>query len=385
MLWLWLATRNRFRWSVGPLDYYFAFMCARCGVSTPAMVRSMGTGSGSNQMAAMQSAQAAANASGQAAVQAATCPHCNALQPWILGRFDLAAKKAHRNRKLRIPLAIAAALVMLVLVGVPAIGDLHHSRTLIVVATSLATAVGALLFAIFAGAVKTPEPRPTGVWFSRDPSQAPGSWFPAQPGQVPFVPQPDRMLRVISLVTFGIAAVATIVGVALWRDTFRQVYVVSSEGPGNELTVRVDGGSPRKVTQQKSGDDAPNLTVEVRTDASHQIVARGADGRETAYTLDPATAKYGWVLAPHGRQHGLCLASITWYYGTKPKEGSDSLLGKKSDLTALPHAFDNVFTQPPATVQTQNGSSETRTSLRALDCAALERDQIVPFKDRQAR
>ena len=385
MIWIWLATRHRFKWATGPLDNYFAFLCAHCGISTAAMVRSLGFGSGSSQMAAEQSARVSANALAHGAVLAASCPHCNALQPTIHEGFARASKKAARYKAVRLPLAAVATILIVIAIGIPAVADLHHSVTLSIVATSTATAVGALLFALFAGAVKTPNTNPTGVWFSRDPSQGPGSWFAAQPGQVPFVAQPERMLRVLSLVTMGISTVAALVAVVLWSQTFRKVYVVSSEGAGRDLIVRVDGGPARSVSQQSS-EDAPSLMLEVRTDTSHEVVVQGQgeDGKQTTYTLDPATAAHGWVLAPRGRQHGLCLASITWYYGTKPKDGDDSVLGE-SDLVVLPRSFDHIFTPPPATVQTQNGSSTTRTSLRALDCAALDRDQIVAFKDGHRR
>ena len=156
--------------------------------------------------------------------------------------------------------------------------------------------------------------------------------------------------------------------------------MVSAEGAGRDLTIRVDGGAPIHVSQH-AGEDAPSAKVEVRTDSKHHVVVVGEDGAELTYELDPATAKYGWAIAPHAREQGLCLASITWYYGTTPKEGNDALLGDGADLVVLPRSFDNVFTPPPATVQVDNGSSATRTSLRALACTSLDHDAIVPFKN----
>jgi hypothetical protein len=381
MIWIWLATRHAYQWATGPLDRYFAFVCAACGVSTPAMVRSFGHGSGRSHMAAEGAAHASASAFAYRAVAAASCPHCCALQPSLYQQFEAATKKAARNRMLRLPLAAAAAVVMAILVGIPAVRDLRHSVMLTVVATSAAAAVGALFFAIFAGAVQTPSTNPSGVWFSRDP-QVPNTWFPAQPGNAPVVPQPEKVLRIVSLVTMGVTVIAALVALVLWSETFRKVYVVSAEGPGRSLSVRVDGGESRPIPPSAT-DDAPNIMFEVRTSSLHHIAVTGADGRHATYELDPATAKHGWIVAPHARERGLCVTSIKWFYGTKPTTGKndDTLLAQAGDVIVLPHSFDHVFTAPPATVQVQNGSSETRTSVRALDCDALEREEHVPFKD----
>jgi hypothetical protein len=380
MLWIWLLTRHTSTWSTGQLDRYFAFVCAHCGISTAAMVRTFGHGSASNHHAAVQKANASADGFAYRAVAAASCPHCLQLQPGTHEGFARAAKKAARRQTIRLPLAAAAAVLMAIVLAIPAVHDLRHSAMLSLVATSVAAAVGALVFAIFSGPVATPGTNPFGVWFSRDP-QIPGSWFPAQAGHVPVVAQPAPALRALSLVTMAVTAISAIVALVLWTETFRKVHVVSAEGMGKDLSVSVDGGEAQRVTQSPR-EDAPTATIEVRTSSTHRIVA-SAGGKTTTYDLDPSSAKHGWVLAPHGRERGLCLAKIKWYYGTAPKDGTgdDALLGQDSDLVVLPHSFDHVFTSPPATIETQNGSSATRTSLRALDCASLEEDKIVAFKD----
>jgi hypothetical protein len=162
----------------------------------------------------------------------------------------------------------------------------------------------------------------------------------------------------------------------MWQATFRNIYVVSAEEPGSELAVRRDDGPVVQTTLQP-GEDASTATFEVRTSSAHRITAIGKDGRELTYDLDPATAKHGWAIAPHGRAQGLCLASLTWHYGTAPKESDDALLGDGADLIVLPRKFDHVLTPPPATVQVDSGSTTTRTALRALACTSLEHDAIV--------
>lgn len=379
MIWIWLLTRQSHKWDTGPMDRYFAYLCAHCRATTSAMVRTFGFGNGANHMAAERAAHAAANLFAFRAISAAACPCCGELQPLVNEGFARAAKKSAQHDKLRVPLAAIAALLTLALLAIPAIRDLKHSATLTAVALSTAVAMGALFFAIFSGQVMTPSTNPHGVWFSRDPGHGPTSWFPAQPGRAPFVAQPAPHLRVLSLVAMGVTGVSTIVALILWGQTFRKVYVVSSEGPFGSLSVQVDGKGEGKVTQ-KLLDDAPDLELEVRTSSKHHVVVTDGRGRQTAYDLDPSTASNGWVITPHAKEHGLCLASITWYYGTKPKEGADTLVGEDSDLVTLPHSFDHMFTQPPATVETKNGASETRTSLRALDCASLDDEKQIPFK-----
>ena len=379
MIWIWLLTRQSHKWSTGAMDRYFAYVCAHCRATTSAMVRTFGFGNGANHMAAERAAHAAADAFAFRAVSAAACPCCGELQPQVIEGFARAAKKSAKHGKLRVPLAAMAALLTLVLLAIPAIRDLKHSPTLTAVALSTAVAVGGLFFAIFSGQVITPSTNPNGVWFSRDPGNGPTSWFPAQPGRAPFVAQPAPLLRVLSLLAMGVTGMSALVALILWGQTFRKVYVVSSEGPFGSLSVQVDGKDEGKTTESPS-DDAPNLLFEVRTDSKHHVVVTDGRGRQTAYDLDPATATNGWVITPHAKEHGLCLASITWYYGTTPKEGADTLVGEGVDVVPLPHSFDHMFTQPPATVQTKNGASETRTSLRAFDCASLDEEKQIPFK-----
>jgi hypothetical protein len=383
MIWIWLIARQSHKWATGPLDQYFSFVCARCGVSTAAMVRMFGFGSGSNPMAAQLKAHASAQAFGYRATTAAACPHCAELQATTIAQFEHAAKKSARRAMLRIPVALAAAFVLLVVLAIPAISDLHESIMLSVVAVSTAAAVGAMLFAILSGPVVTPSTNPTGVWFSRDPSLGPGSWFPAQPGRAPFVPQPAGVLRGLALVAMGVTAISSLVALVMWTETFRKVYVVNSDRSA-DLTVKIDNGPETHIRSDAKSDDVANAVFEVRTSRRHDLVTKTADGRVGTYELDASDAKHGWLVAPAGRSHGLCLASIKWYYGRKPSADEDesALLNKDTDIFALPRSFDYVLTAPPSTIQTQNGSSETRTTLRGLDCSALSKGDIVPFKNR---
>lgn len=368
------------KWATGPLDRFFAFLCAHCGVTTPAMVRTNGFGAAGNLNLAMHRAHVSADAFAFQAVSAAACPNCGALQPTFHQRFEHVRKRIARRLTLRVPVAVVAALVVAVLLAIPAARDFRHSVALSVVAISASSAAGALFFRFFSGHLQTPSTNPMGVWFSQDPTRGPASWFPARPGQVPPIPQAARSTLVLTLLALVVTSLSAAVALVVWQDTFRNVYVVSAEGPGRDLTVRVDDAAPVHVSQSPA-EDAPSAKVEVRTDSKHRVVVVGEDGRELTYDLDPATAKYGWVIAPHAREQGLCLASLTWYYGTTPKEGSDTLLGDGADLVVLPRSFDNVFTQPPATVQVDHGSSTTRTSLRALACTSLDHDAIVAFKN----
>jgi hypothetical protein len=377
MFFLWIPRRNSQKWGTGPLDRYFAFECAHCRATTPAMVRTVGFGEGPN---AAQRAHAAADAFAYQAVSAAACPSCSALQPSFHARVEQVRQRVARRRSLRVPVAAAAAVVTALALAVPAVRDLRHSIALSVLALSAAAAMGALFFRFFSGHVLAPSTSPIGVWFSRDPAQGPSSWFPAQPGHAPPIPQAARSTLVLALVALLVSASSAIAAITMWQATFRNIYVVSAEEKGIGLAVRLDDG-PVVLTVQQPGDDASTATFEVRTSSTHSVSVIGKDGRELTYYLDPATAKHGWAIAPHGREQGLCLASLTWYYGTAPKKGTDALLGDGADLIVLPRKFDHVLTTPPATVQVDNGSSTTRTALRALSCTSLDHDAIVAFKD----
>lgn len=206
-----------------------------------------------------------------------------------------------------------------------------------------------MFFRFFSGHLQLPSTHPLGVWFSQDPTRGPSSWFPARAGHVPPIPQAARSTLVLTLLAVVVTGLSAAIALVVWVDTFRNVYVVSAEGPGHALTVRVDGGPPVPVTQHAT-EDAPSAKLEVRTDSRHHVVVTSDDGHELTYDLDPSTARYGWAIAPHGREQGLCLASITWYYGTEPKEGDDTLLGEGADLVVLPRSFDTAHVAARARV-----------------------------------
>jgi hypothetical protein len=370
----------------GPLDRYFTFLCEHCKGSTPAMVRASGTGSASDRMTAQRTAYVAAGMNADRAVWAAACPRCGALHPAVVEQFRVAAQRAARQLARRTPIAAAAAAVVAVALAIPAIGDLKHSAALGVVALSGAAAAGALLFAIFSRRVATRSTDPSGVWFSWDPSGGTSSWFPAQNGPVAAVQQPSGASRVIGSGVLAVAGITALSAFVVWTQTFRKIYVVSAEGTRGDLVVRIDGVEAGRVTSSNEvSADVPFTIFKVRTSSPHQVVVVDADGEEGTFTIDPASARYGWVAAPHGRERGLCLASITWYYGTEPIGDQDHVMNHDLDIVRLPHSFDHFFTSPPKTIELKSKTSETRTSLRAFDCAALENDNFVPYREAMRR
>jgi hypothetical protein len=119
MIWIWLLARHSHKWSTGPLDRYFAFLCANCGITTAAMVRTFGYGSGSSPYAAERAAHTSADGFARRATSAAACPHCMRLQPQILDQFALAARKSARRATLKVPLALAAAVLVALVLSIP--------------------------------------------------------------------------------------------------------------------------------------------------------------------------------------------------------------------------------------------------------------------------
>ncbi|HEY8076460.1 MAG TPA: hypothetical protein VIF62_20185 [Labilithrix sp.] len=375
MLWIWLLTRNRHSFSTGPIEQYFRFVCAQCNASLAAFVRSMGYGAGRDIWTAQRNAQAQAEANAFRAVQAAGCPCCGQLQPRAIDAFERAARRAAWRRTFGLPIAAVFAVLALAFVGIFAVPDRHASLLLFGVAGSAATAAFGIVLGIAWSRVALPFDQPAGVWFSNDPARGPQSWFAARSGPAPEVIQPNGAMRGLGL-AFGFASiVAAIVGLVLWSNTFRKVYVVNAMP--RDVEVWIDGTRAGSVGSSGFAD-APNATFEVRTGSAHTIAIR--DGAETStYKLDPDVAKKGWVLAPHAHARGLCLTSLTWYYGTEPKEDpNDGLLNKKppGDFVVIDRSFDVLFTAPPATVDTQNGSSTTRSTLRALDCHELANENV---------
>ncbi len=173
--------------------------------------------------------------------------------------------------------------------------------------------------------------------------------------------------------TMGLTAVTALIALIMWSETFRKVHVVSAEG--TSLTFQVDGGEVQTVAQSAS-EDAPAATFEVRTSATHQVTVKGKNGRESTFRLDPSVARHGWVLAPHARENDLCLTSVTWYYGTTPKDDGKILNADGTELLVLPNDFDFMFQQPPSSVvksaPSAVGDVDRRQRLELLHGVATE-------------
>gem|GEM_PF-3574921 len=387
MIWIWLLFRNRQTWTTGPLDRFYTFFCTHCSVATPAMVRTVGYGTGSNVEIAQRRAFALAAAHAHRAGLAAACPHCSQLQPETIALFHKAQANAARRTKLAWPIAAVASLVVFVLCGALAVPDLRHSIGLGVVAVGVASGVFALALALFHTPARMPPDNPHGAWFSFDPSQGPSSWFPAQRGVAPTIVQPSRLARVLGFAAAGLGAATAITGGVVYSNSFRRVHVANATN--DDIVVTIDGANVGRVAPFDPTRDIPSARYEVRTSAVHHVrLARASGDVELGtYDLDARTAKEGWVLAPRALEEGLCLTSITWFYGKAPKDtDEDHLLNGAGagDRVELPKAFDYMFVQPPSTMQTDSGGT-TRSSLRALHCGSLARGDVVRFADRPRR
>lgn len=384
MLWLLLLLQNSCSRVVGPLDWTFDFVCGACGGRVAAVVRATGQGSASDAWTAERNAFQSAEFNAGRALFAAGCPHCGQLHPTIQAQLAAASRRGARRVAIRLPAAIAVGVLVLCAAAVPAVRDLGQSAWLTVAALAAAGAAFAAVFGLMSWPVASPVSHPWGVWFSFDAAQGPASWFAARPGPAPRVSAPAAASRWVPLGAAGGAGLAALVALFLWSETFRKVHVISAEGARGALSVAIDGAPVGTVDPVAPAHlDAPYASFEVRTGTTHQLTITDAAGALHRYELDPTTASHGWVVAPRGRERGLCLASITTYYGQKPPaEGDDAILNDDlSDLVVLPRSFSNVLEPSPASVQVSNGGSATRSALRALTCAGIRKEQSIPFKD----
>lgn len=387
MLIIWLLLRNANSFATGPLVRYLTFVCARCGHSLPASVQYMGHASGSSHFAAQQAAYAAAEANAYQSLAAAACPGCGQLHPNVVAQRELLAQRAARAAKRRLPIALALAAVVFVLVAIPAVGDIRESLLLAVVAICASVAVGGFVLGLLSGRSVGPTSEPRGVWFSTDPAGSAGSWFAARPGPAAEVVQPPAGLQIVSLLSAGGAAIAAFVALGFWVATFDKVYVVNTNLAGDAV-VEVDGTAKATVsTIVPSNRDIGFATVEVRTNRKHRIVVRHEVDGETAFEIDPTDGSpKAWILAAKPVERSLCLLPETWYYGQKPPAESDDHLLKPTaeGVYRLEKSVSLYFEKPPSTIRTESSSGETRVALRALDCAALaaghgEEETLIPW------
>ena len=379
-----IAENDRATASTGPLDQYYSYRCEHCGVETAAMVRASGWARGPNQYAADRAALMAAGGHAWRANLAAACPRCEKLQPPAIALFERAAKSARRRRVVA-PVLGGVFAVATLGAGLPyAIEDLRHSLLLLGVAVTTASAVGALVYIIASLNEVLPTTDPNGVWFSLDPSQGPSSWFPARAGAVPPIPTQNKKARTLAAIVMTVSACVALAAAVLWTGTFRTIYVINTAGVRGPMKVILDGKDAGVVESANGGptSDVPFRAIEVRDDSPHQVVLEGPDDFRETYELDSKRARHGWVLAPRARDRGLCILSYTQHYGRGPlwRDSENGILNKQDDgdRMVLDRKFEVVFTSPPDRVETKDGH-EKKTTLRAVQCAALERDTLSPF------
>ncbi len=382
MIWIWLLLRNNSRFATGPLTRYLEFICAHCGFHRHTAVITSGYGTGSNSQIAYRMAWANAEANVRRAMGAAVCPQCGRLPPHTLDGYERAARTAEWRAQLRVPVSAGVAVLVLLLVGVFALQDRAHSTALFSVSLFAALAAGAASVAVLSRRVQVPYDNPAGVWFSsaQDPDPNPNGWVAARSGDTPKVGQPNPWTLRFALAFACLGLVFAFLWLHTWSRTFRSIYVVSAEQDRGGLTVQIDG--ERQVAIPRTTDarsDAPFGKYQVRTDRTHKVVITDSENRQLAYELDPKTTDDGWVIAPHAAERNLCLTRLTTVYGSSTRNLPEDVvlnLDTSRDWIQLTEDYDDWFAESPATEK----SGTKRTALRALDCAALDRDQITPYK-----
>lgn len=381
MLLIWLIARHAYGWATGPLEIWFTYVCGHCQASVDAMVRTAGVARARTQALAQQAAYRDAERHARRVMLAAACPSCGKAHPDYLSFFERAAARVKRRMSLRGPLAVLAALLVLGVLGHLALRDLGSSYALGVTALAGTSGVALLVFALLSLPAPTPTPAPATMWLSRNPAEGPSSWFLAQPVAPPVVPGARRRTLAMS---FGgvVASLALVIGsLVAWKQSFRDVYVVNTFARTGDLVVRIDGQPEGTVGPVASaGTDVPFVAFEVRTNGPHTVTLSDARQRERRYTVDGSKSARGWVIAPQASDLGLCLASLTWYYGMTPPETNDDAVlndDADSDVVPLPHRYDYLFVAPPASLRTESGG-ETKRVLRLVDCDELERSHLMP-------
>jgi hypothetical protein len=392
MFWVFFFLRHRSHFNTGPIERYLTFVCERCRAATAMHARTVGVATARNQQEAMRAAHMNAEANIAAASTAAACPHCGALSSASIEFRRRAIERIAQRQKLRKTAPLAVTIVAAIAIAIPAALDFRHSFGLAILAASAPLALGGFLLGYLSGPIGVPQTEPTGLSFSFDPSQGPSSWFPAR-GAVNVEPitQPPQSTQHFAYAVMTLSAFAAIAGLVIWRKSFQDIYVVSSEPAlASALVVEIDGQHVGSTSMNEREVDIAIFKKEVRTSSVHHVVVRAAAPTPDAapvvsYDLQPSD--HGWVIAPRARANGLCLTKITTYYNRKPEPGGNEVLNDAAgdgDLIELPKRFDFYFKPSPRVIETKNGS-ETRTALRALDCAALVEDgDIVPFKSRDA-
>ena len=370
----------------GVVEHQLHYQCACCGLSTPAVVRSAGTGTatavygvGGGADKARAAAWRSSSGNAHLALASAACPQCGALQPALVQRFESAMRSYERRKKLRVPVALGAAAAVGVALGIPAALDLRHSSALAFVALFCALAVCAFAFTAVAWPRALPGYVRGDVWFQWMFPRAESGWVPAPaPRWFPATPPRGGFAHVLALVATCAFGMAGLIALGVWGSTHQTVYVVSAAATGGDLRVRLDGAEAARVGPPGAGEDAAIARVSFRTTEDHRLEVIDAAGKTHAYTLVKG-AEHGYVVAPGGVASDLCIVDVTVRYGTSAPSGADDdvLLDENRELVPLTRSYDDVFRAPPSTVDSD--ASTTRHTLRALSCAALTRDHELPI------
>lgn len=360
VLWIYFLLSDRFKSVLGPYDWFTGWVCDHCGFRAHAYVTVYGQGKGNSQAVADRMAYDSVPKRATQCLAAAPCPECGMVSRAAMDAFAWSSGRAARaeRRRQTIPLGIAVGCAVLGIV--PIIFELSHGPWFLLLVLAIILALSGFAMVLLTEPIPMPIMQPHGVWF-----QLANGWVQPPVGEAPAIAPVPTTLRTGGFIAAGAGLIATVVMGALWRDTFRTVYVVNTLR--DQAVVVIVDGEPRdeRVAVATSKQDIGFAEVEVRTSRPHRIVVREPDGREHGYDIDPSTSRYGWVFAPLAQERDVCLWLTQISYGSGTPR-ADLLLNGASpgDSVVLSNSIDGAFEEPPST----GNKDTTDTYLRAYGC-----------------
>lgn len=368
MIWILYFLNNRASSSTGWVDLVLGYLCPRCGARTQAMSRVLGSSTGASPYEAYARAQQVAWGKAQQGIYFAACPQCGQNHPDAVAAMEKQHRAGERNRKWRLPVALALAVVVFVVGIVPAVRDLKYSSGLAILVLSLIVFVGALALALFSVPKKPLLPENALVWFWWNAAGHAPAWLPAPaPSNLPPPPKKEGWLFGTSLALAGLGALASFGALIVLEKSSHDLWVVvPNMAPVG--TVRVDGKDMPFKVERPMGEAVAYGKITIRGDGPARRV-EWIDPATGTRTIPLPTSKHGWVLSPRGRERDLCFAETHTVYGAGKSPQATTLLDNHTDLVVASRRYDHWFEEAPKTLYVDNGQSKERWAFRAVSCS----------------
>ncbi len=378
-MWWWWTTHT----ATGTRVLELPFACPDCGFQAGALVHShgrttsnalFGIGASKAREHAEMNVSHAAVIEGTRALRETTCPKCGVVPPFVVGIAEAFTHSVERKKRIALPVARGVAAFAALALAYPAIADLRHSVSFLVMAVGVVTAVFGVTYVLAGWPPQRPLQPSAVVCFWGTRADGVADWVPAAPNPLTALPVPSIRKLVMAGVLILLGGTVGLVAYELWQYTFRDVLVFDT-GALEGARLVVDGKPVDRDAHKCRGcTDGSVDVLTFRAGEDHELeIVKGDGTRHGPFTLS-GRDKHGWLVAPEAEANGACFGEFEVIYGRAGAEPTSRPLEVPSGLLTLTRRYDDVFVSSPPAMTVRLGVTVTRWELRALPCEADDDD-----------